>query len=140
MTRHLAIVGPTASGKSAVALAVATAFDDVEIVSLDSMQVYRGMDIGTAKPSPAEQAAVRHHLVDVHETFFKSNGILAAGQINRMKHVELMCELMLSVHQGDVINRKAALDRVMAANGLTDAQTRKAVPPADASWRRGRPD
>ena len=65
MTRHLAIVGPTASGKSAVALAVATALDDVEIVSLDSMQVYRGMDIGTAKPSPAEQAAVRHHLVDV---------------------------------------------------------------------------
>ncbi len=65
MTRHLAIVGPTASGKSAVALTVATALDDVEIVSLDSMQVYRGMDIGTAKPSPAEQAAVRHHLVDV---------------------------------------------------------------------------
>jgi tRNA dimethylallyltransferase len=65
VTRHLAIVGPTASGKSAVALAVATALPDVEIVSLDSMQVYRGMDIGTAKPSPAEQAAVRHHLVDV---------------------------------------------------------------------------
>ena len=65
VTRHLAIVGPTASGKSAVALAVARAFDDVEIVSLDSMQVYRGMDIGTAKPSRAEQAAVRHHLVDV---------------------------------------------------------------------------
>ena len=65
MTRHLAIVGPTASGKSAVALAVATGLDDVEIVSLDSMQVYREMDIGTAKPSPAEQAAVRHHLVDV---------------------------------------------------------------------------
>ncbi len=65
MTRHLAIVGPTGSGKSAVALAVATALDDVEIVSLDSMQVYRGMDIGTAKPSPAERRAVRHHLVDV---------------------------------------------------------------------------
>jgi tRNA dimethylallyltransferase len=64
VTRHLAIVGPTASGKSAVALAVATALDDVEIVSLDSMQVYRGMDIGTAKPSPAERTAVRHHLVD----------------------------------------------------------------------------
>ena len=55
VTRHLAIVGPTASGKSAVALAVAAAFDDVEIVSLDSMQVYRGMDIGTAKPSLAER-------------------------------------------------------------------------------------
>jgi tRNA dimethylallyltransferase len=65
VTRHLAIVGPTASGKSAVALAVASAFADVEIVSLDSMQVYRGMDIGTAKPSRSEQRAVRHHLIDV---------------------------------------------------------------------------
>jgi tRNA dimethylallyltransferase len=65
VTRHLAIVGPTASGKSAVALAVAGALDDVEIVSLDSMQVYRGMDIGTAKPSFAERRAVPHHLIDV---------------------------------------------------------------------------
>jgi len=65
VTRHLAIVGPTASGKSAVALAVAEALGDVEIVSLDSMQVYRGMDIGTAKPTRAERAAVVHHLVDV---------------------------------------------------------------------------
>ena len=65
MNRHLAIVGCTASGKSALALAVAQAFGDVELVSLDSMQVYRGMDIGTAKPSPAEQAAVPHHLIDV---------------------------------------------------------------------------
>ncbi len=65
MTRHLAIVGPTASGKSAVALAVAAAHDDIEIVSLDSMQVYRGMDIGTAKPSVADREAVPHHLIDV---------------------------------------------------------------------------
>jgi tRNA dimethylallyltransferase len=62
---HLAIVGPTASGKSALAYAVARAHDDVEIVSLDSMQVYRDMDIGTAKPTTAERAAVVHHLVDV---------------------------------------------------------------------------
>jgi tRNA dimethylallyltransferase len=62
---HLALVGPTASGKSAVALAVAEALGDVEIVSIDSMQVYRGMDVGTAKPTPAEQAAVRHHLIDL---------------------------------------------------------------------------
>ncbi len=65
MTRHLAIVGATASGKSALALAVAGALGDAEIVSLDSMQVYRGMDIGTAKPSLAERGAVPHHLVDV---------------------------------------------------------------------------
>ena len=64
-SRHLALVGPTASGKSAIALAVAERLGDVEIVSLDSMQVYRGMDIGTAKPTPDEQARVPHHLVDV---------------------------------------------------------------------------
>ncbi|MFN8035773.1 MAG: tRNA (adenosine(37)-N6)-dimethylallyltransferase MiaA [Acidimicrobiia bacterium] len=62
---HLALVGPTASGKSALALEVAGAFDDVEIVSMDSMQVYRGMDVGTAKPTAAERAEVPHHLVDV---------------------------------------------------------------------------
>ena len=66
MTRpHLAIVGSTASGKSALALEVARAFGDVEIVSIDSMQVYRGLDIGTAKPTAAERAAVVHHLTDV---------------------------------------------------------------------------
>jgi len=65
--RHLALVGATASGKTQVALAVARALGDVEIVSADSMQVYRGMDIGTAKPSAAEQAEIRHHLLDVVE-------------------------------------------------------------------------
>ena len=62
---HLALVGPTASGKSAVALAAAEVLGDVEIVSVDSMQVYRGMDVGTAKPTAAEQAAVRHHMLDL---------------------------------------------------------------------------
>ena len=60
------LVGPTAIGKTAVALALAGRLD-AEIVSADSMQVYRGMDIGTAKPSPAERAAVPHHLTDVVE-------------------------------------------------------------------------
>jgi tRNA dimethylallyltransferase len=63
--RHAALVGPTASGKSALALAIARARPDVELVSVDSMQVYRGMDIGTAKPSVAEQAEVPHHLIDL---------------------------------------------------------------------------
>ena len=65
MTRHLALVGCTASGKSALALAVARNLDDVELVTVDSMQVYRGMDIGTAKPSPAERAEIPHHLLDL---------------------------------------------------------------------------
>ena len=62
---ELAIVGTTASGKSALAVALARSRPDLELVSVDSMQVYRGMDIGTAKPSAAEQAEVRHHLIDV---------------------------------------------------------------------------
>ncbi len=66
-TTHLALVGPTASGKSALALSLARALGDVEIVSVDSMQGYRGMDIGTAKPSVTEQAAVPHHLLDIAE-------------------------------------------------------------------------
>jgi tRNA dimethylallyltransferase len=65
-TPHIvAVVGPTASGKSAVAMAVAEQLGDVELVSIDSMQVYRGMDIGTAKPSPHERARVPHHLLDL---------------------------------------------------------------------------
>lgn len=65
MTLHLALVGPTASGKSQLALDVARHLGDVEIVSLDSMQVYRGMDIGTAKPTAAQRAEVPHHLLDI---------------------------------------------------------------------------
>jgi tRNA dimethylallyltransferase len=62
--RLLAVVGPTASGKSALALALAHRLGG-EIVSCDSMQVYREMDIGTAKPTDAERAAIPHHLIDV---------------------------------------------------------------------------
>jgi tRNA dimethylallyltransferase len=60
-----AIIGPTASGKSALAMALARRHADVELVSLDSMQVYRGMDIGTAKPTAEERAEVAHHLIDL---------------------------------------------------------------------------
>jgi tRNA dimethylallyltransferase len=64
-TARVALIGATASGKSSLALAFASRHDDVEIVSVDSMQVYRGMDIGTASPSREERAAVPHHLIDV---------------------------------------------------------------------------
>jgi len=60
----LAVVGPTAVGKTALAIALAQHLGG-EIVSADSRQVYRGMDIGTAKPTPAERAAAPHHLIDV---------------------------------------------------------------------------
>jgi tRNA dimethylallyltransferase len=58
------LMGPTAAGKSAIALALARAFDG-EIVSVDSAQVYRGLDIGTAKPDAATRASVAHHLIDL---------------------------------------------------------------------------
>ena len=62
----IALAGPTASGKSAAALALAQALD-AEIISVDSALVYRGMDIGTAKPSPQERALVPHHLIDIRD-------------------------------------------------------------------------
>jgi tRNA dimethylallyltransferase len=62
----LCLAGPTAAGKTAVALALAERLP-LEIVSVDSALVYRGMDIGTAKPSAAERAAVPHHLIDLIE-------------------------------------------------------------------------
>ena len=64
--RCLAIAGPTASGKTALALAIAQRWP-VEIISVDSALVYRGMDIGTAKPTPDELAAVPHHLIDIRD-------------------------------------------------------------------------
>ncbi len=69
----VALVGPTASGKSAIALAAVRSIratgttGDVELVSVDSMAVYRGMDVGTTKPGPEVQAEVRYHLIDLVE-------------------------------------------------------------------------
>ncbi|NDA38432.1 MAG: tRNA (adenosine(37)-N6)-dimethylallyltransferase MiaA, partial [Acidimicrobiia bacterium] len=74
--KPVVIVGPTASGKSSVAMAVAQAessnVSQVHIVAVDAMQVYRDMNIGTAKPTKQDQALVPHHcidLVDSHERF-----------------------------------------------------------------------
>jgi tRNA dimethylallyltransferase len=66
MAPLLALVGPTASGKTEAALALAVDLG-AEIVSADSMLVYRGMDIGTAKPTPDQRAAVPHHMIDLAE-------------------------------------------------------------------------
>ncbi|HEY7762959.1 MAG TPA: tRNA (adenosine(37)-N6)-dimethylallyltransferase MiaA [Actinomycetota bacterium] len=61
-----AVVGPTASGKTEATIAIARAFG-AEICSVDSMLVYRGMDVGTAKPTPEQRASVPHHLIDLAE-------------------------------------------------------------------------
>ena len=64
--RYIALAGPTASGKTAAALAIARQHA-VEIISVDSALVYRGMNIGTAKPTAAERASVPHHLIDIRD-------------------------------------------------------------------------
>jgi tRNA dimethylallyltransferase len=94
---HLALVGPTASGKSALALEVARALGDVELVSVDSMQVYRGLDIGTAKPGAAERARVPHHLIDLVDPAaaysaarFASDASAAITEANRRGRVALL--------------------------------------------------
>lgn len=61
----LCILGPTASGKSALAMALAAERPCIELISMDSALIYRGMDIGSAKPTAAEQQQVRHHLIDI---------------------------------------------------------------------------
>lgn len=66
MTRPIAVVGPTASGKSALGLALAHELDG-EVINVDSMQLYRGMDIGTAKLPVSEREGVPHHLLDIWE-------------------------------------------------------------------------
>ncbi len=81
--RWLALAGPTAAGKTALALAIAARWP-VEIVSVDSALVYRGMDIGTAKPSAAERAAVPHHLLDVldpHDAYSAASFVADAGRL-----------------------------------------------------------
>ena len=66
MNRIICVVGPTASGKTSLAVELARSFDG-EVVSCDSMQLYRRMDIGTAKPTPEEMQGIPHHMIDVCE-------------------------------------------------------------------------
>jgi tRNA dimethylallyltransferase len=82
---YIALAGPTASGKTAVALAVAREFA-VEIVSVDSALVYRGMDIGTAKPSASELAQAPHHLIDIRDPLFAYSAAEFAADATRLIH------------------------------------------------------
>jgi tRNA dimethylallyltransferase len=94
--RYLALAGPTASGKTAAALAIARQ-QEVEIISVDSALVYRGMDIGTAKPSAAELAAVPHHLIDIRDPLqaysaaeFVTDATRLIGQIHARGRLPLL--------------------------------------------------
>ncbi len=95
--RHLALVGATASGKSALAQEVARRAGDIELCSIDSMQVYRGMDVGTAKPSPVARAEVAHHLLDLTDpahdftvSEFQSAARTALAEIEARGHRALL--------------------------------------------------
>jgi len=95
--RPVFIAGPTAVGKSGIALALAEQLGG-EIISVDSMQVYRGLDIGTAKPLPAERARVPHHLIDIcdlTESFdaaqFIRRAQLAVAEIQSRERVPVFC-------------------------------------------------
>jgi tRNA dimethylallyltransferase len=95
--RSVFLAGPTAVGKSEIALQLADRMGG-EIISVDSMQVYRGLDIGTAKPSPADRARVPHHLIDVcdlTESFDAAQFIRlaqkAVEEIQARGHVPVFC-------------------------------------------------
>ena len=106
-------MGPTASGKSAVALALARGMGDVELVSVDSMQVYRGMDIGTAKPSAEERAEIPHHLLDLVDptddfsvTRFQAEAARVLAEIESRGHRALLVG-------GTGLYLQAVVDRLM---------------------------
>lgn len=93
----LCVVGPTASGKSALAMRLATQLGG-EILSADSMQIYRGFDVGTGKPSSEERAAVPHHLIDVAEPLeawdaarWADEAVRLIGEIRARGRVPIVC-------------------------------------------------
>jgi len=158
---YLCIAGPTASGKTAAALAVAGALAGtrpVEIVSVDSALVYRGMDIGTAKPGPAERARVPHHLIDILDPAeaysaarFVGDAQRLIGEITARGHLPLLVggtmlyfkALFEGLDAMPAADRavRAELDAQAAAEGLyslyeelqrVDPTTAARLPPRDA--------
>jgi tRNA dimethylallyltransferase len=117
-----ALLGPTASGKSGLALALSQRIS-LEIISIDSAQVYRGMDIGTAKPTPAERGAVPHHLIDLVDPDqsysagqWREAAIRTVGEVLERKKVPLLVGGTMLYYRALI----AGLD---------------ALPPADAALR-----
>jgi len=133
----LAVIGPTASGKSALALQLAQHLP-VELVSVDSAQVYRGMDIGTAKPSSVEQASVPHHLIDlvdpdqaysagrfVRDAVAAVAAIRARGRIpllvgGTMLYVRSLLQGIAELPQADA-SLRARIDALIAERGVAEA-------------------
>lgn len=121
--RLAAVVGPTASGKTALSIALARRFDG-EIVSCDSMQIYRGMDIGTAKPTPAELSQAKHHMIDVADPASDYSCAQYASEASRVIH-DILSRGKLPILCGGT---GLYLDSVLHPN-------RHASPPSDPALR-----
>ena len=122
---YLSIAGPTAAGKTATALAIAREFD-CEIVSVDSALVYRGMDIGTAKPSAHELAAVPHHLIDIRDPLHAYNAAeFAREAATLIRAISGRGKLPLLV--GGTMLYFKALREPLDAMPAADAQIRAAI-------------
>jgi tRNA dimethylallyltransferase len=151
------LMGPTATGKSALAVALAERLGG-EIVSVDSAQVYRGMDIGTAKPDAETRASVTHHLIDIVDPTeaysaarFRSDALAAISQTRARSRVPIVAggtmlyfkaltEGLSALPQADPVVR-ARIDTRAAAEGWpalhaelarVDAVTAARLPPTDA--------
>jgi len=119
------LMGPTASGKSAVALGVAARLP-VEIVSVDSAQVFRGMDIGTAKPSAADRAAVPHHLIDIIEPTQAYSAAQFRADALRLMH-EIAARGRIPLLVGGTMLYFKALREGLSALPQADAAVRSAI-------------
>ena len=120
----LVIVGPTASGKSALAIKIAQKFDG-EIVSADSRQVYKGMDIGTAKPSRKEIAAVPHHIINIKNSDenytvseYKRDAVKVINKILKNKKLPILVG-------GTGLYIKAVIDNLYIPKVAPDPKLRK---------------
>ncbi len=130
----IALAGPTASGKTAAALAIASAHP-VEIISVDSALVYRGMDIGTAKPSTEELAAAPHHLINIRDPLHAYSAAEFAGDATRlMQEIRARGNIPLLVG-GTMLYFKAlaeGLDAMPAANA--DIRTALELEAQEKGW------
>ena len=122
---YLSIAGPTAAGKTAAALAIAREFD-CEIISVDSALVYQGMDIGTAKPTAHELAAVPHHLIDIRDPLHAYNAAeFARDAATLIRAISARGKLPLLV--GGTMLYFKALFEPLDAMPAADAQIRAAI-------------
>ena len=127
MKRLIAILGPTATGKSALALAFAKRLAGAAIISADSRQVYRGLDLGTAKPSLAERARVPHELIDV----VNPDQPFSLAQYQKLAYAAIEGVEKPFLVGGSGLYAQAVLDGFDLPAAPPDAELRRAQPGAE---------